>query len=164
MKVKEIMEPLTSWLTPEMSILQAILVMKRTKRGHGLSVNGIVVLDNDLKIVGMLSTKDILRMLIPSYMFLDEMNDDSASWKSMQAHRTDKANELRVRDLMTDDVRVIHLNDSIMRCADIMLAEHIHRLPVVGTDGRVLGSVHFRDVYNAVTNILCDTSATLQTA
>ncbi len=164
MKVKEIMEPLTSWLTPEMSILQAILVMKRTKRGHGLSVNGIVVLDNDLKIVGILSTKDILRMLIPSYMYLEGMTEESTSWESMRADRTSKANSLHVRDIMTEDVRVISLNESIMRCADIMLVEQIRRLPVVGTDGRVLGVVYLRDIYNAVTNILCDTSAIVQIA
>jgi CBS domain-containing protein len=164
MKVKEIMEPLHNWLTPEMSVLQAILVMQRTKRDHGLSVNGIVVLDNDLKIVGILSTKDILRMLIPSYMYLDGMTDESTSWESMRADRTDKANGLHVRDIMTEDVRVIHLNESIMRCADIMLVEQIRRLPVVGTDGRVLGVVYLRDVYNAVTSILCDTSAIVQIA
>jgi predicted transcriptional regulator len=68
MKVKDIMEPLTNWLTPEMTILEAIRTMQHTKRGHGLAVNGIVVLDHEMKLVGILSTRDILRIVIPSCM------------------------------------------------------------------------------------------------
>lgn len=164
MKVRDIMEPLNSWLTPEMSVLQAIQVMKRTKRGHGLSVNGIIVLDNEMKISGIVSTKDILRMLIPSYMYLDETINDDITWEGLRADRTEKANSLKVRDIMTEDVRVISYNETIMRCADIMLVEQIRRLPVIGTDGRVLGTVYLRDVYNAITDLLCDTSAIVRAA
>lgn len=164
MKVRDIMEPLNNWLTPEMTVLQAIQVMKRTKRGHGLSVNGIVVLDNEMKLVGVVSTKDILRLLIPSYMYLDALQDDDTSWESMRLERTEKANSMTVRDIMSEDVRVISLNDSVMRCADIMLVEQIRRLPVTGTDGRVLGIIYLRDVYNTITNLLCDTSAIVKAA
>ncbi|WP_136808791.1 HPP family protein [Desulfosediminicola flagellatus] len=164
MKVRDIMEPINNWLTPEMSVLQAIQVMKRTKRGHGLSVNGIAVLNNEMKIVGIVSTKDILRLLIPSYMYLEGLPEDETGWESMRIERTEKVNKLSVSDIMTEDVRVISLNESIMRCADIMLVEQIRRLPVVGIDGRVLGIIYLRDVYNAITNLLCDTSAIVQAA
>lgn len=164
MKVRDIMEPISNWLTPEMSVLQAIQVMKRTKRGHGLSVNGIAVLNNEMKIVGIVSTKDILRLLIPSYMFLDGMTDDETEWESMRVDRTEKVNNISVSDIMSEDVRSISLNESIMRCADIMLVEQIRRLPVVGIDGRVLGIIYLRDVYNAITDLLCDTSAIVKAA
>ncbi len=159
MKVRDIMEPLHNWLTPEMSVLQAIQVMKRTKRGHGLSVNGIVVLDNEIRLIGIISTKDILRMLIPSYMYLDDIANDDSTWEGLRADRTEKANTFKVRDIMTEDVRTISMNDSVMRCADMMLVEQIRRLPVVGSDGKVTGIAYLRDVYNAVTSLLCDTSA-----
>lgn len=163
MKVRDVMEPLHNWLTPEMTVLQAIQVMKRTKRGHGLSVNGIAVLDNEMRIVGIVSTKDILRMIIPAYMYLDSMSDDESGWEAMRADRTEKAKSIKVRDIMTEDVRTIGLNDSIMRCADIMLVEQLRRLPVVGQDGKVLGIIYLRDVYNTVTQMLCDTSAIIDT-
>lgn len=164
MRVRDIMEPLHNWLTPEMSVLQAIQVMKRTRRGHGLSVNGIVVLDNEMRIVGIVSTKDILRMLIPSYMYLDGIANDDAAWEVMRADRTEKAKAIKVQDIMTEDVRTISMDDSIMRCADIMLVDQIRRLPVVGIDGKVAGVVYLRDVYNAVTTLLCDTSAIVRAA
>lgn len=164
MKVRDIMEPLHNWLTPEMTILQAIQVMKRTQRSHGLPVNGIIVLDNEMRITGIISTKDILRMLIPSYMYLDDIANDETTWEGLREDRTEKANNLKVRDIMTEDVRTISMNDSIMRCADMMLVEQIRRLPVVGNDGKVKGIVYIRDVYNAVTNLLCDTSAIVRAA
>jgi len=137
--------------------------MKRTKRGHGLSVNGIVVLDNDLKLVGIVSTKDILRLLIPSYMYMDDIESDD-SWEAMRLDRTENARTMTVRDIMTEDVRTISMHDSVMHCADIMLTEQLRRLPVVGTEGKVVGVIYLRDVYNAVTDVLCDTSAIVRAA
>jgi len=80
MKVKDIMEPIKSWLTPEMSLQEAIRVMKSTKRGHGLSVNGIVILDGAMNLVGIVSTIDILRIIIPSHVYLDE-HHFNISWE-----------------------------------------------------------------------------------
>ncbi len=155
MKVKDIMEPLRNWLTPEMSVLEAIQTMRQTKRGHGLSVNGIVVLDHDMKLAGIVSTKDILRMLIPSYLYLEDTLDAS-TWEGLRADRTEKARSVTVSEIMTEDVRVISYNESITRCADMMLVEQLRRLPVLGPDGRIMGVVYLRDVYNAMTNLLCD--------
>lgn len=158
MKVKDIMEPLKSWLTPEMTVQQAIQEMKQTKRGHGLPVNGIVVLDNEMRLVGIVSTKDILRLLIPSHVYLDD-NFDQLTWEGLRHDSTEKAKKTRVSDIMSEDVRVISFNDTIMRCADVLLVEQLRRLPVVGPEGRVIGTVYIRDVYTAVTNLLCETMA-----
>ena len=159
MHIRDLMEPLHNWLTPEMSVLQAVQVMKRTKRGHGLPVNGIPVLDNSMKLVGILSTKDILRLLIPSYAYLHEVTEDEESWEGLRLDCTEKARTRRVRDIMSEDVRTISIPDTVLHCADIMLTDQVRRLPVIGSDGRVLGIVYLRDVYNAVADMLCDTSA-----
>ena len=158
MKVRDIMEPLDNWLTPEMTVLEAIETMKHSRRSHGLSLNAIIVLDNEQKLVGIVSTTDILRLLIPSYMYLDGLMDDNSSWETMRADRTERARSLHVRDIMTENVQVINLNDSIMRCADIMLVEQMRRMPVIGTEGKVLGVVYLRDVYKTITDILCSPS------
>ena len=158
MKVKDIMEPLRNWLLPEMTVLEAIQVMRHTKRGHGLSVNGIVVLDHDMRLVGIVSTKDILRLLIPSYLYLDDAMDTS-TWEGMRAERTEMARSVSVREIMTEDVRTVSSTESIARCADMMLVEQLRRLPVVGIDGRVMGVVYLRDLYNAMTNMLCNAEA-----
>ncbi len=155
MKVIDIMEHLQYWLNPEMTMHEAINVMHSAKRGHGLSVNAIVVLDSEMKLVGIVSTTDILRTILPPGMLLDD-GPDGLSWEGFRASRVEKTHNIRVSQIMTEDVRVIRTDESIMRCADRLLVEQIRRLPVVAMDGRVVGVVYLRDVYNRVTELLWD--------
>lgn len=155
MKVKDIMEPIKSWLTPEMTLRQAIEVMHRTKRGHGLAVNGIVVLDQGMNLVGIVSTTDILRMIIPSHLFFEE-HHTHIDWQELREEKSRIAEITKVEDIMSDDVRVIAAEETLLRCADQLLTEHIRRLPVVRSDGKVVGIVYLRDVYNALTKLLVD--------
>jgi CBS domain-containing protein len=152
------MEPITDWLTPEMTLHEAIRVMHRVKRGHGLSVNGIVVLDGVMKIVGIVSTTDILRAIMVAEMFLDDELSE-ATLENLRRDCFEKTRQMHVSSIMTEDVRVIRSSDSIMRCADILLVEQVRRLPVVAMDGKVVGTVYLRDVYNAVTRLLCETES-----
>jgi len=153
MKVKDIMEPIKKWLTPEMSLLEAIQVMKTTKRGHGLPVNGIVVLDNAMNIVGIVSTIDIMRILIPSHVYFDDQHQH-ISWESIRHEKTHIAKSTTVSQIMTEDVRVISAKQTLLHCADMLLTEQIRRLPVTRSDGKVVGVVYLRDVYNAITELV----------
>ena len=153
MKVKDIMEPIKNWLTPEMSLREAIRVMKSTKRGHGLPLNGIVVLDGAMNLVGIVSTKDILRLLIPANMYFDE-NQNHISWESIRKEKTISSQTIHVNKIMTEDVRVISAEATLLHCADVLLTEQIRRLPVTRSDGKVVGIVYLRDVYNALTELL----------
>lgn len=155
MKVKDIMEPIKNWLTPEMTLRQAIGVMNRTKRGHGLAVNGIVVLDQGMNLVGIVSTKDILQVIIPSHMFFEE-HHASIDWQELRQEKSRIAELTTVEEVMSDDVRVIAAEETLLRCADLLLTERIRRLPVVRSDGKVVGIVYLRDVYNALTKLLID--------
>jgi len=156
MKVRDVMEPLEHWLNPEMNLHEAIGVMHEARRGHGLSVNAIVVLDSERKLAGIVSTTDILRTILPPEMYLDD-DQEHFSWKILRQDRIEKTKKTLVRRIMTEDVRVIRADVSIMRCADRLLVEQIRRLPVIGLDGSVVGVVYLRDVYNTVSDLLCDT-------
>ena len=156
MRIIDIMEPLEYWLNPEMTLQEAIHIMHKARRGHGLSVNGIVVLDFDMKLVGIVSIIDILRTILPPGMYLDD-GPGNLSWEVLRQDRTEKTRNIHVSEIMTEDVRVIKTGDSVMRCADRLLVEQLRRLPVIALDGRVVGTVYLRDVYNAVTELLCET-------
>jgi len=153
MKVKDLMEPITSWLTPDMPLREAIEVMRSTKRGHGLSVNGIIVLDGAMNLAGIVSTIDILRIIIPSHMYFDE-HHDNISWESIRQEKTRSIQSMTVSRIMTEDVRTIAAEETLLRCADILLTEQIRRLPVTRSDGKVVGVIYLRDVYNALTQLL----------
>ncbi len=153
MKVKDVMEPIKNWLTPEMTVSEAIKVMEATKRGHGLSVNGIVVLDIAMNLVGIVSTKDILQLIIPSHLYFEE-HHLHIDWDSLRREKSVIAESTTVNKIMSDDVRVIAAEETILRCADMLLAEQIRRLPVTRSDGKVVGIIYLRDVYNALTKLL----------
>ncbi|TKB25073.1 CBS domain-containing protein [Desulfopila sp. IMCC35006] len=153
MRVKDLMEPIKNWLTPDMSLREAIRVMKSTKRGHGLSVNGIVVLDEAMNLVGIVSTIDILRILIPSHVYFDE-DHDHISWEAIRNEKSAAIQSINVNQLMTEDVRVIAAEETLLRCADILLTEQLRRLPVTRSDGKVVGVIYLRDVYNAMIELL----------
>ena len=153
MKVKDIMEPIKNWLTPEMTLREAIQVMQRTKRGHGLSVNGIVVLDTAMNLVGIVSTKDILRIIIPSHIYFAERHAH-IDWDSLRREKSMIADATTVGKIMSEDVRVIAAEETLLHCADMLLTEQIRRLPVIRSDGKVVGVVYLRDVYNTLTKLL----------
>ncbi len=153
MKAKDIMEPIKNWLTPEMSLQQAIKVMQSTKRRHGLPVNGILVLDGAMNLVGIVSTIDILRIILPSHVYFDERHG-RISWEEIREEKTIAIESTSVSQIMSEDVRKISAEETLLRCADLLLTQQIRRLPVTREDGKVVGVVYLRDVYNALTKLV----------
>lgn len=153
MKVKDVMGPIKNWLTPEMTLREAIQVMQSTKRMHGLPVNGMIVLDGAMNLVGIVSNIDILRIILPSHIYFDE-HHSNISWESIREEKTRAIRSITVSKIMTEDVRVISANETLLRCADTLRTERIRRLPVTRSDGKVVGVIYLRDVYNALISLL----------
>ncbi len=156
MLVKDIMEPITTnWLSPDMTLSEAVCKMEQTKWGvYGASVNGMVVLEDGQKLVGVLSIMNVIRAVIPSYLVLDE-NLGGFTWDGMIEERTEKARGRKIRDIMSASVLTVSPDDSLMRCADLMVEHQLQRVPVVEKSGQVVGIVHIRDLYLAITNLMC---------
>jgi CBS domain-containing protein len=152
MRVKDIMEPVTSnWLRPEQTLYDAICTMRKTKWEES-SVNGMVVLEHGIKLVGIVSIIYVIRAVIPSYL---EDNLGGFTWGGMLEEQVKKAGKMFVLDIMSTDLITIGSDDMLLHCADLMIDNHLQRLPVVDKSGRVLGMVHIRDVYLTVTDIMC---------
>lgn len=153
MKVKELMEPVAhNWLQPELTLYEAVCTMRRTRWIGDATVNGMVVLEHGIKLVGVISIKDIIRAVIPSYM---EKNLRGFAWDGMLEEHVKKARDMRVADIMSKNVVTISPNDSLMRCADLMIDNYLQRLPVVDESGRVLGMVHIHDLYVCIADLMC---------
>ncbi len=93
-------------------------------------ISGAPVVDNDDQhLVGILSEKDCLSILING-VFHGLTSD-------------------RVQDYMTTSVVTINKEMEIFEVADIFLHKHYRRLPVVDQDGNVIGIVSRRDILTA---------------
>jgi CBS domain-containing protein len=148
-KAKDIMEPIIDTLSPDTTVKEAIKQMKMAHRaGHRTGVKGMVVLDSDGNLKGMLSIKDILRAIIPEYMNMAELGE--FTWEGMLEKMAKRVENMKVRDLMTKKVVTVEEDAPLMEVADILVKQNLQRVPVIGKSGKPVGIIYVRDLYHAL--------------
>jgi len=151
MKAKDVMTPIEEYLSPEMPICKAVIRMRNVKRQHGLSIKGMLVKNEQGAVVGMVSIKDIMRAVIPSYLSPDL---SIFSWENMLEQMTGRVKDKVVGDIMVKDVVTIDSDVPLMVCTDLMIKKGLQRLPVIDADNEVVGMVYIRDVYDIIADFL----------
>ena len=97
-------------------------------------ISGAPVLDNHKKLVGIISEKDCLRIIID------------------QAYHNMPFKSRKVSDYMTEKVKTLSPESDVVAAANEFLTTPIRRLPVV-ENGVLLGQVSRRDILRAAKNI-----------
>jgi predicted transcriptional regulator len=155
MKVKDLMVPVDKHLQPEMTLKQAVNIFQTCRRGDGhVGVKGLPVLDNDARLIGMLSMHDILKAIHPSYM--DMMNLSNFTWDGMMEDMAHKVADREVKEFMATHVLAVHENDPLMECVDLMIKNCVSRLVVVDAAGKVVGMIYERDVFYSVVKAMIE--------
>jgi CBS domain-containing protein len=102
-------------------------------------VSAFPVLDDDNKVIGVVSEADLLTKEALEY--------GGSRVSGMLHHREQaKAAALTAQDLMTAPPVTIGPHDFVSRAARLMYARRVKRLPVVDGDGRLIGIVSRADV------------------
>ncbi|HKX46006.1 MAG TPA: CBS domain-containing protein, partial [Planctomycetota bacterium] len=127
---RDIMATALITLREEDSIFEAIRVLLAKR------ISGAPVVDDDGRLVGVLSELDCLRVLT-SDEFYDGQQEESGT----------------VRHFMTPAGRTIPPNLGIYAISHYFLTTPIRRLPVV-EDGRLIGQVSRRDVLHGIERML----------
>lgn len=152
MYVRNLVEPIRdNWLEPEMTLQEAVARLSKA-RHKGRTVQGMVVLKGGSKLVGVLSIKDIIRAVIPTYM---EDILRSFTWEGMFEAHVKRVKNVKVKDIMSKKVTTVQVDDSLIRCADLMIDNHLQRIPVVDDAGRVIGIVYIHDLYEKISELMC---------
>ncbi len=153
MKAKDVMEPIKDYLRPDETLRDAVRKMRVTTRGNGLvGVKGMVVLDQDGNLVGMLSIKDVLKTVIPPYMQLSELGE--FTWDGMLEEMAKKVAGKKIEEVMTKEVITVEEDASLMEVADLMVKKGLQRVPVVNKEGKVVGMVYVRDLYHTIVDAM----------
>jgi CBS domain-containing protein len=98
-------------------------------------ISGAPVIDDAGKPVGIVSKTDLLRE-----RFIEgDTSVELPNWLEDSFH-LDRSGGI-VADVMMPVAFTLRETDSIARAAALMSEEHIHRVPVVNLDGRVVGIV-----------------------
>jgi CBS domain-containing protein len=153
MKARDLMIPLEDSLNPDNTIEEAVKLLVSARRAEKkVGVKGLPVLSSSGKLVGMLTMRDILKAVLPSYMSL--MNLGDFTWDGMLEEMAKKVAGRRVGEIMSLDVMTVGENAPLMECVDHMVKGNIKRLPVVDETGRVVGMLYERDIFLAITKAM----------
>lgn len=153
MKAKDLMVPLSDYLSPDNTIEESVRLLISAKRGERrVGVKGLPVLDDSGKAVGMLTMRDILKAVLPSYMSL--MNLGDFTWDGMLEEMARRVAGKRVAEVMSREVTTVGEDAPLMECVDHMIRGNFKRLPVVDEAGKVVGMLYERDLFLAITKAM----------
>jgi CBS domain-containing protein len=150
--VREYMSTKFQSLLPHTPLVDAMRLFEEINTGRQNKVFGMMVIDEQERLVGMLSMYDILLLIRPKHIHIwGEMSDIDVTGIIKEAcHR---AKPILVGDIMTTEVLTISPDTHLLLVVDIMLKKHVRRLPVV-ENGRVVGIVYLSAVFHHIMECL----------
>lgn len=106
------------------------------------SISGAPVIDAQQRCVGILSANDFVKCFAGRHGIAAEAGSRNAGDSSAGHHP--------VSQHMTPEVRSIAADETLLAAARLMCQEHIHRLPVLDAQSRVVGMLTSLDIVAAL--------------
>lgn len=141
MKVREIMD------TKFISIPKDATYEEVFKLLNDNNISGAPVVD-DGRIVGIVSEKDLFRVLFPYYTSYYNNPELYVDYEERE-NKIEEIKNHKVEIFMSRDFVHIHPDDPVLRAGALMLAKHVSRLPVV-ENGKLVGMIWRRDIYKTI--------------
>jgi len=112
------------------------------------NISGVPVVNEENRLVGIVSEKDILRAMYPSYT---EFHDDPVRSRDFEDMETRYPNvvHLKVEEVMTSKVITASPHDPLLKAASTMILRKVRRLPVV-EEGELVGIISQGDIHQAI--------------
>ncbi len=145
LRVKDVMSKDVVSVNPSDTLHEALELI------HENHVSALPVVNGRDQCVGMLSTSDLIELTHDLDDEIQNLGRADASQRSWLVEKLSQALGTEpVSTQMTPDVETISPEASLPDAAAAMLRNRVHRLPVTGTDGRLLGIVSTIDVMRIV--------------
>ncbi len=159
MIARDFMDTRFHTLNPRQSIAEAVAAFKAATQKERRKIFGMMVTDEQDRLVGMLSMYDVLNYVQPKHAsIIGEMDDIDPA--EVYRSRLATIGSIRVDDIMTTEVVTIKPETHLMVIAESMIKRHIRRLPVV-EDSTVVGIVYVSDVFYRMMDLFpADSAAT----
>lgn len=142
---RDIMTTKFHTLAPQTPVNEAVKLLVQASDVEGRRIFGLMVVDDEGRLVGMISMYDILLFMRPKHTHIWGMMDD-IDLVGIVDRACEKTKSVLVGDIMSTDVVTISPQTHLMMILDLMIKKHIRRLPVV-EDGEILGIVYISDLF-----------------
>lgn len=116
--------------------------------------SNIFVVEEDNKIVGVVTLYDILKRLIPFYLQIDEILTDFAFDDLLTPQKVEETMALQAGEIMSTKVVSIKPDDNFMKAASEMFSFEFDYLPVVDYTGHCMGLVTRNTMEEAIMKIV----------
>jgi len=143
MKIKEIMKKEVVSVKPEDNAIEVLNLLLK------MQISGLPVIDAQGKLKGMLTEKEVLAHILPSYVekvgrFIYDENPKAVRQKILSL-RT-----MKIKDIMRREVVTVNEDTALCEVARTMLTQKARRIPVLNKAKEVVGIVSRGDVVKAL--------------
>ncbi len=146
MNARDIMNTRFHTLSPSDTIAEAVNMFHTASLEEGKRIFGLMVIDREERLVGMVSMYDILLFVQPKHIHVwSEIEDLEA--QSFFDELLERVKSVQVSDIMTTSVVTVKPQTHLIVLADLMIKRHIRRLPVV-EGNNLVGIVYISDLFN----------------
>lgn len=147
LKVADVMRDVPAVIAPENTLRDAVRIMKEEK------TNGLIVVNAEQRVIGILSSWDVIQVIVPDYLEEDRHLAAFESGDTFAARITELA-DIAVSTFMTTPVQTVSPDDTLMQAATILSESHIRQLPVVQADGMLVGYLNRTDMKLKIAELL----------
>jgi len=109
-------------------------------------ISGLPIVDDNDKIIGIVSEKDLLQRMFPDMATIAE--EGRPNFEEMEKSYADTLH-LKAQDIMTTIVSTVSPEMPIMKAASMMCINKIRRIPVAHND-ILVGIISIGDVHKAI--------------
>lgn len=134
-------------LTESATLGDAVIMMVREK------TNGMVIVDSQKRVKGILSTWDIIHELVPDYLEDDRRMAPFESGDQFEA-RLLAIKDTPIKKLMTKKVVCVKQDHTLMEAAALLSEFKIRQLPVTDDKVVLVGYINRTDIKRAMYDIL----------
>ena len=142
--VSQIMTKDVKSLALEMNAKEALDILFKMR------ISGLPVMDEQGKLVGVFTEKDILKSILPTYLENVGKFIYAENPKGIKSKVAGLA-KIKIKDIMRKDVVTVNEDTTLCEVARVMLTQKIRRMPVLNKEGKVSGIVAREDVVKALT-------------
>ena len=142
MIVQDIMTTVVKTVQPDTAVKEVASIMCFNK------ISGVPVVDENERLIGILSEKDILHCMFPDIGEVMSEGGEARDFEKLEGNYQDAMNKT-VGDLMKNTVETVSGDIPVLKAASMMWFKKIRRIPVTN-DGKLIGIISVGDVHKAI--------------